>query len=58
MKVFLAGVSCVGKTAIGTSLAARLGCPFLDLDREIEKPEMGTEPEMGTGYFSEDALEK
>jgi len=37
MKVFLAGVGCVGKTAIGASLAARLACPFYDLDREIEK---------------------
>lgn len=37
MKVFLAGVSCVGKTAIGANLAARLGCPFYDLDKEIEK---------------------
>jgi shikimate kinase len=37
MKVFLAGVSCVGKTAIGMSLAGRLGCSFYDLDREIEK---------------------
>lgn len=37
MKVFLAGVSCVGKTAVGTSLAARLGCRFHDLDKEIER---------------------
>jgi shikimate kinase len=37
MKVFLAGVGCVGKTAIGERLAARLGCPFYDLDREVER---------------------
>ena len=37
MKVFLAGVSCVGKTAIGAVLAQKLGCPFFDLDVEIEK---------------------
>jgi shikimate kinase len=37
MKVFLAGVGCVGKTAVGTCLAKRLGCCFYDLDREIEK---------------------
>ena len=36
MKVCLAGVSCVGKTAIGARLAERLACPFYDLDREIE----------------------
>src|ERR1035437_10087425 len=37
MKIFLAGVSCVGKSTIGASLAVRLGHPFYDLDREIEK---------------------
>lgn len=37
MKVFLTGVSCVGKTTIGRELAALIGCPFLDLDKEIEK---------------------
>ena len=37
MKIFLAGVGCVGKTTIGASLAKRLGCPFHDLGLEIEK---------------------
>ena len=37
MRVYLAGVSCVGKTAIGASLSAWLGCRFYDLDREIEE---------------------
>ncbi len=36
MKVFLTGVSCVGKTTIGTELAALLNYPFFDLDHEIE----------------------
>ena len=36
MRIFLAGVSCVGKTTIGTKLAALIGCPFFDLDNEIE----------------------
>jgi shikimate kinase len=36
MKVFLTGVSCVGKTAIGAKLATLLGYPFFDLDHEIE----------------------
>ena len=36
MKVFLAGVSCVGKTTIGAKLASLLGYPFFDLDHEIE----------------------
>jgi len=37
MKVFLGGVACVGKTAIGECLSHRLGCSFFDLDKEIEK---------------------
>ena len=36
MKVFLTGVSCVGKTTIGAKLASLLGYPFFDLDKEIE----------------------
>lgn len=36
MRIFLTGVSCVGKTTVGTKLAALLGCPFFDLDHEIE----------------------
>ena len=37
MRVFLVGVSCVGKTTIGRILAGRLGYPFIDLDAEIER---------------------
>ena len=36
MRIFLTGVSCVGKTTVGKKLAALLGCPFFDLDNEIE----------------------
>ena len=36
MRVFITGVGCVGKTTIGEKLAALLGCPFFDLDAEIE----------------------
>ncbi len=36
MRIFLTGVSCVGKTTVSTKLAALLGCPFFDLDDEIE----------------------
>ena len=36
MKVFLTGVSCVGKSTIGAELAALLGIPFFDLDTEVE----------------------
>ncbi len=36
MRVFITGISCVGKTTIGSLVAARLGLPFFDLDREIE----------------------
>jgi shikimate kinase len=37
MRIFLAGVSCVGKTTIGARLAGCLECRFLDLDVEIER---------------------
>ena len=34
MRIFLAGVSCVGKTTIGAQLAGLLECRFFDLDIE------------------------
>lgn len=37
MRIFLTGVSCVGKTTIGAKLSALLGYSFFDLDKEIEK---------------------
>ena len=37
MRVYLAGVSCVGKTTVGTDLSALRGVPFFDLDREVER---------------------
>jgi shikimate kinase len=37
MRIFLAGVSCVGKTTIGAQLASLLEYPFFDLDIEIER---------------------
>lgn len=36
MRVFVTGVSCVGKTTIGGTLAELLGVKFFDLDHEIE----------------------
>jgi shikimate kinase len=37
MRVFLAGVACVGKTTVGARLADLLGCLFFDLDLEVER---------------------
>ncbi len=37
MRLFLIGVSCVGKTTIGRRLAELLGVGFFDLDEEIER---------------------
>ncbi len=36
MRIFLTGVGCVGKTAIGKKIAELLGVRFFDLDNEIE----------------------
>lgn len=36
MRILLTGISCVGKSTVGTKLAALLGCQFFDLDDEIE----------------------
>ena len=36
MRVYITGVSCVGKTTIGKKLAELLSYPFFDLDKEIE----------------------
>lgn len=37
MRIFLAGVGCVGKTAIGRQLAGLLDYRFFDLDAETER---------------------
>jgi len=37
MRIFLTGVSCIGKSTIGKILADRLCFSFFDLDDEIEK---------------------
>ena len=36
MRLFIVGVSCVGKTAIGLKLSELIGYHFFDLDDEIE----------------------
>ena len=36
-RIFLTGVSCIGKTAVGEALAALLRVDFFDLDGELEK---------------------
>ena len=36
MKIFLTGISCVGKSTIGKELATNLGYKFFDLDKEVE----------------------
>lgn len=37
LRIFLTGVSCVGKTTIGVKIGEFLGIKFFDLDQEIEK---------------------
>jgi shikimate kinase len=37
MRIFIAGVACVGKTTVGAGLADLLHCRFFDLDLETER---------------------
>ena len=37
MRIFVTGISCVGKTTIGSILATIFGYRFFDLDEEIER---------------------
>ncbi|MCL4837928.1 MAG: dephospho-CoA kinase [Thermoanaerobaculia bacterium] len=37
VRLLLTGFMGAGKTTVGERLAARLGCPFVDLDREVEE---------------------
>lgn len=52
MRIFLCGVSCVGKTTVGRLLAEQLGYNFIDLDCEVEayykKPISFLQKECGT----------
>jgi len=37
MKIYIVGISCVGKTTIGSKLAESLNYTFYDLDEEVER---------------------
>ena len=37
MKIYIVGISCVGKTTIGRLLADYLDFSFYDLDKEVEE---------------------
>ncbi|MES1211238.1 MAG: shikimate kinase, partial [Acidobacteriota bacterium] len=37
MRIYLTGFMGSGKSTVGRRLAARSGCPFVDLDEEIER---------------------
>lgn len=37
MRIYLAGIACVGKTTVGKRLAELRSCSFFDLDEEVER---------------------
>ena len=55
MTVFLCGFMGCGKSTVGRKLAAKLGCPFTDMDAWIEETAGMTIPEIfagkGEAYF-------
>ncbi|MDW8433229.1 MAG: shikimate kinase [Aquificaceae bacterium] len=61
-RVFLVGFMCSGKSTVGKLLSAELRWEFLDVDREIEKEEGMSIPEIfekkGEPYFRKRELEK
>jgi shikimate kinase len=46
MKIYLIGMPGSGKSTLGTAVAAELHMTFIDLDKEIEKFEESTVPEI------------
>jgi len=44
--VYLVGMPGAGKSVVGKELAGRLGVPFIDLDREIEREAGSSVPEI------------
>ncbi|MFZ0931473.1 MAG: shikimate kinase [Syntrophobacteraceae bacterium] len=53
MKIFLVGVSCVGKTTIGKHLADRIEYQFIDFDEEIERYFLMPISRIKARFFSE-----
>ena len=55
MKIFLIGMPGSGKSTLGRPLAHAMNLPFVDLDKEIEKQEQRSIPEIfehqGEAYF-------
>ena len=50
MNIYLSGMIGSGKTAVGTLLAQRIGWPFFDLDREMDRELSGRGDPAGRPY--------
>ncbi len=57
MKIFLIGMPGAGKSTLGKQLAEKMLLPFIDLDKQIERDQQCTIPELfrerGEDYFRE-----
>lgn len=58
MKILLTGVSCVGKTTIGSQLAKKLNYPFFNLDVEAEIRNKKSIEQMQSEYLSRETYRK